>query len=296
MRRMPPLVLLRSFEAAARLESFALAANELHLTPSAISHQVKDLEAYFARPLFVRKNRRVTLTPEGRRLQDSLGRVFDVIESACQEVSLTPQSQVLALHCAPSFAAKWLGPRLPGFMQLFPDITIRLTTGADLLDLTRSQELDVIISYGTKSERPGLHTVALGVEKIVPLCSPKLLRQGVSVREQICALTLIDSQLSDVTWKRWFDLNRLTLPDRPRPSFDRAALSISAAVDGVGVSLESSLLAQRELERGDLVELGQDEFEPLAQSIHFLTCRSNEKKRAKVKHFCEWLMQSLPPA
>lgn len=294
MRRMPPLVLLRSFEAAARLESFALAANELHLTPSAISHQIKDLEAYFARPLFVRKNRRVELTPEGRRFQDSLGRVFDVIESACQEVSLTPQSQVLALHCAPSFAAKWLGPRLPSFMQLYPDITIRLTTGAEPIDLTRIQEVDVAISYGTKIERPGVQTMALGIEKIVPLCSPKLLRKDVPVREQICELTLIDSQLSDMTWIQWFALNRLSLPERPRPSFDRAALSISAAVDGVGVTLESSRLAQRELERGDLVVLGQDEFEPLAQPIHFLSCRSNEKNRNKVSHFCEWLVQSLP--
>src|SRR6202020_1944430 len=101
MRRIPNFVLLRAFEAAARLESFTLAAEELHLSQSAISHQVKELEEYFGRPLFYRRNRRVETTSEGRRLFDSLGRVFDVIEAACSEVALSPQAQVLAVHCAP---------------------------------------------------------------------------------------------------------------------------------------------------------------------------------------------------
>ena len=117
MRRVPNFVLLRAFEAAARLESFTLAARELCLTQSAISHQVKELEEYFGRRLFDRRTRRVELTPEGKRLQESLSRVFDVIEAACNEVALAPQSQVLAVYCAPSFAVKWLGPRLPQFMQ-----------------------------------------------------------------------------------------------------------------------------------------------------------------------------------
>src|ERR1700744_2525775 len=112
MRRIPNFVLLRAFESAARLQSFTLAAEELHLTQSAISHQVKELEEYFGRPLFIRRNRRVEMTPEGLGLQERLVRVFDVIEAACNEVSLAPDAQVLVLHSAPSFAAKWLGPRL----------------------------------------------------------------------------------------------------------------------------------------------------------------------------------------
>lgn len=291
MRRIPNFVLLRSFEAAARLEGFTLAAAELHLTPSAISHQVRELEDYFGRPLFLRRNRRVELTPEGRRLQDSLARVFDVIEAACNEVSLAPQSQVLALHCPPSFAAKWLGPRLPGFMQAQPQINIRLTSGAEPLDLTRVQEVDVAISYGTRIERPGLVCVPLGIEKIVPLCSPRLIRHDVPIRQQIRELVLIDSQLSGVSWSSWFRLNDLRLPARPRPSFDRAALSISAAADGVGVALESSRLAEREIERGDLVVLGQDEFAALEQATHFLSWRASDAQLNKVRIFRDWLLR-----
>jgi LysR family transcriptional regulator, glycine cleavage system transcriptional activator len=290
MRRIPNFVLLRAFEAAARLESFTLAANELHLTQSAISHQVKELEEYFGRPLFHRRNRRVETTSEGRRLHESLGRVFDVIEAACGEVALEPQAQVLAVHCAPSFAAKWLAPRLPQFMQAHPTVTIRLSSDAEPADLLRVREVDVAISYGFAHERAGVFTRALGAERIVPLCSPSLLREGVPVAEQIGKMTLIDSQLSRVTWPGWFALNGLELPRGPRPSFDRAALAISAAVDGMGVALETTRLAERELTRGDLIELGAGVFAPLARETHFLSYRVNERNVEKVKCFCDWVV------
>lgn len=292
MRNIPNFVLLRAFEAAARLESFSLAAAELYLTPSAISHQVKELEEHFGRPLFVRRNRRVELTGVGRRLQDSLGRVFDVIESACLEVALAPDSQVLALHCPPSFAVKWLGPRLPDFMKRFPDITLRLTTGAEPLDLTRVREVDVAISYGSALERPGLLGAPLGEEPIVPLCAPALVDERRPWRAQIQDLVLIDSQLSGMSWAQWFRLNDLTLSARPRPSFDRAALAIAAAVAGVGVALESERLAEREIERGELLVLGSGEFVALSQAIHFLSYRASDKQSRKVRVFNDWLLSA----
>src|SRR5690606_15745880 len=164
VRRIPNLALLKTFESAARLESFTLAALELHVTQSAVSHQVRKLEEYFGRALFIRQNRRVQLTAEGRRLLESLSRVFDVIETACAEVTLAPQAQVLALHCSPSLASKWLSPRLPDFMQAHPDIIIRLTSGAEPIDLTRARELDLVISYGAIRERAGIISMPLGAE------------------------------------------------------------------------------------------------------------------------------------
>lgn len=289
MRRIPNFVLLRAFEAAARLESFTLAAGELHLSQSAISHQVKELEEYFGRPLFYRRNRRVETTSEGRRLFDSLGRVFDVIEAACNEVALAPQAQVLAVHCAPSLAVKWLGPRLPEFMQAHPGITIRLSSGAEPIDLTRVHEVDVAISYGTVVERPGLKVFSLGAERIVPLCAPSALHKDRPLAQQMADATLIDSQLSQITWRDWFMLNGLVFPSRPRPSFDRGALAISAAVDGMGVALETTRLAERELARGELVEVGADVFTPFMRETHFLSYRTNERNLDKVKLFRNWL-------
>jgi LysR family glycine cleavage system transcriptional activator len=289
MRRIPNFVLLRAFEAAARLESFTLAAHELHLTPSAISHQVRDLEEYFGRPLFIRRSRRVDATAEGRRLFLSLTRVLDAMEASCSEVTLAPHEQVLALHCAPSLAVKWLGPRLPAFMQAHPDITIRLSSGAEPLDLTQVREIDIAISYGYAQERSGLDVTALGLERIAPLCSPALLQGEMSDAARIASLTLIDSQLSQVTWRDWFMLNDLTLPTRPRPSFDRAALAISAAADAMGVTLESVRLAERESARGELVEIGTDVFRPIARETHFFAQRANERLVDKVRIFREWL-------
>lgn len=294
MRRIPNFVLLRAFEAAARLQSFTKAAQELHLTPSAISHQVRELEEYFGRPLFVRRNRHIEVTAEGQRFYLSVTRVLDALEASCSEVALAPSAQVLALHCAPSFAVKWLGPRLPEFMQTHPDITIRLTSGAEPIDLTEVREVDLAISYGWARQRAGIEVTPLGKERIVPLCSPKmavLASPAESAAEHIAAVTLIDSQLSQVTWRDWFTANGLALPVRPRPSFDRAALAISAAVDGMGMTLESTRLAERELTRGDLVEFGEGKFTPITRETHFYTQRTNQGHIAKISAFREWLFE-----
>jgi len=290
MRRIPKFSLLHTFEAAARTESFSMASEELCITPSAVSHQIRELESYLGRKLFVRQNRRVELTGEGRRLQDSLSQVFESIETACDEVRLAPQEQILAIYCAASFAVKWLGPRLPEFVKAYPDITLRLTSGAEQIDLTRTKELDVVISYNEPPARKGVVSQALGQEKIVPLCAPSLLSPTQTAREQMPGLVLIESQLNRVKWSNWVAVNRLTLPTRPRPSFDRAAMSISAAADGMGVALESTRLAEREITRGDLVVVGADEFEPILQETHFLSYRSVEHTLQKVRAFRDWLL------
>ncbi|NPT61273.1 LysR family transcriptional regulator [Paraburkholderia sp. 5N] len=290
MRKLPNFVLLRAFEAAARLHSFALAARELCLTPSAISHQVKELEEYFGRPLFIRRNRRIEPTPEALRLLDSVSRVFDVLESACAEVSLAPHAQVLAVHCPPSFAVKWLAPRLSDFARHYPDITLRLSTGPEPLDLNRAQEIDVTISYGSALDRPGVVTVPLGREPLVPMCSPALLERAATVEQLVQQATLIDSPLSRVTWRDWFEANAMPMPERPRPSFDRAALAISAAVDGMGLVLESVRLAERELARGELVEIGRDRFVRFERETHFLSCRTTEINQPRLAAFRQWLL------
>lgn len=293
MRKIPNFVLLRAFEAAARLQSFTLAAHELHLTPSAISHQVRELEEVFGRALFVRGHRRVDLTSEGRRLMESLTRVFDALETCCAEVNLAPSDQVLSVYCAPSFAAKWLGPRLPGFTKEHPRITIRLSSGSEPLDLTRAREVDVAITYGHALQRPGVEVMPLGKERIVPLCSRSLKHPKRSWRDLMSELTLIDSQLNQVTWRDWFVLNGLPMPQRPRQSFDRGALSISAAVDGMGVALETTRFAERELVRGDLIEVGPTVFKHIQREMHFLSQRTTDTQLDKVKRFREWLLQEV---
>ena len=289
MRNLPPLARLRTFEAAARLQSFALAAQELHLTASAISHQIRDLERHFGRALFERRHRQVQTTQEGRRLFESLGRLFDALEATCAEVQLPTHDEVLAVHCAPSLALKWLGPHLPSFVAQHPAINIRLTTGADPVDLGVVRDIDVALSYGAARHKPGLDVISLGDERIAPLVSPTLLVATEPPAQAIQRLTLIDSQLSPVGWAEWFELNGLALPQRPRPSFDRAAMAISAAADGMGVALESTRLAAREIERGDLVVLGERSLQKIVRPVHFLSVRTADRARAPVVAFVQWV-------
>lgn len=293
MRRIPPLARLRTFEVAARLQSFALAAQELHLTASAVSHQMRDLERHFGRALFERRHRRVQTTPEGRRLFDSLARVFDALEAACAEVALPQHDEVLVVHCAPSLAIKWLGPRLPAYLAAHPGLNVRLTTGPEPLDLALVRDVHVVLAYGAPpAERPGVDVLPLGRERIAPLLAPALLPPRSRAADLVRRLTLIDSTLSPVTWPQWFERQQLALPAAPRLAFDRAAMAIAAAADGLGVALESTRLAARELERGELVELGRKVFAPLERTVHFVGVRRADRARPVVGDFVSWVLAS----
>lgn len=290
MRKLPSFFSLRAFEAAARQGSFALAAQELHLTPSAISHQIRGLETYFGKPLFERLTRRVALTSDGVQLLAGLSRAFDLIESSCADLRLPAETESLAVHSTPSFASQWLGPHLPHFMQQHPLITIRMSSGAEPMDLIQHEEIDIAIAYGAAKARSGVTIEALGTEVIAPLCSPKLLKGNAEIDlNDMTRFTLIDSQLSPVTWKNWFDLHGLTLPERPRLSFDRGALAISAALNGLGVALESTRLAKQEMADGALVQLGKTTFRPLIREMHFVCYRAARMDSGKIKAFRNWL-------
>ncbi len=292
MRRFPSFLALRAFEAAARLGGFTLASQELHLTPSAISHQVRSLERYFGRALFVRGSRRVSLTEEGARLQIGLSSAFDTIEAICDELSPAPSHHLLAIHCTPSLASNWLGPRLPAFMRRHPSISIRLSSGADRVELIRRADLDVLIAYGAAPETHGLVTVALGIEEVTAFCTPEM-AAGFNPDDPAAwsRLVLIDSLVSPVRWSDWFQINKLpNPPGRLRPSFDRGALAISAAVQGMGVALETHRFVREELMRGKLVRLGGARLRPVRRAMHFVCYRAAQTNMGKMTAFRDWLV------
>lgn len=297
MRQIPSFLALRAFEAAARLGSFVLASEELHLTPSAISHQVRSLEAHFDRLLFVRRNRQVALTPEGRGLLGRLTPALDAIEAACAEVGRGPAVQTLCVHCAPSFASKWLGPRLPLFMRRHPGIGIRLSASADPIDLMRHEELDLVIAYGPVPPRRGVVVEGLGVEQVAALAAPDVGRMHDPLdASALRRLVLIESAVSPVRWADWCGLNGVALPAAgaaSRPSFDRGALAVSAAVQGLGAVLESTRFAQEEIARGELVLLGGRAMRSVPRTLHFLCTRTAQRELPRVVAFREWLLETL---
>ena len=290
MRQLPSFFSLRAFESAARHESFTLAAQELHQTTSAISHQVRALEAWLGISLFFRQTRRVTLTQQGRRLLENLTSGFDLIEKACHDLRPRDQALVLSVHCAPSFASKWLGPRLGQFMQAHPAITIHVSSSAEPADLHRDGTPDFDIAYGAPPPRRGIVVESLGPEAVLPMCSPRLIEQGMPVvPADLTGFTLIDSKLNPVQWTDWCAANRLKLPDRARPSFDRGSLAIAAAVDGLGVALESRRFAELELATGALVVLGGPAFQAIERDTHFLCYRRADRGSQRMTAFRDWL-------
>ena len=294
MRRLPPFSALRAFEAAARLGSFASAGGELHQTPSAISHQVRALEAWLEQPLFVRSARRVMLTADGDRLLGELSAALDQIEDACNALRPTAERSSLSVHCSPSFASKWLGPRLSKFMQAHPAVTIRLTSSAEPIDLRSHADIDIDITYGVPPARTGVVVESLGSEPTLPLAAPRLFDGAPPTRPRdLAAFTLIDSKLNPVQWADWCKLNGLKLPPSARPSFDRGSLAVAAAADGLGIALETSRFAEAELARGELMVLDGPGFRRIERATHFLCYRKTNEERAPIVAFKQWLAAEL---
>lgn len=285
---------IQAFEAAARLSSFALAAEELFVTPSAISHQIKLIEEQLNIKLFHRVHRAAILTDSGRQYAEEITAAFTRIEQATRAVGRMAKSDILTVHCTPSFATQWLMPRIARFSSQHPDIDVRLNASSGAVDLI-ADNVDVAIRYGArKLQPPGTMVLELPPETVVPLCAPMLatgehpIARVADLREH----TLIHSEGCLVGWRDWMRLHRKTPLDITRgPRFDRSFMSISAAVDGLGVCLESLLLARRELESGRLVApLG---LEGLKVHGYTLTLLKSRADLPKLRSFQDWLFAEL---
>lgn len=297
MRTLPPLKALQAFEAAARHRSVKLAADELNVTPSAISHQVKALEMHLGVLLFHRTNRKVILTDVGRSYLELIQGAFDRIDGATRKIVEDGFTDVLTVHCAPSFAPAWLMPRLHSFLEENPDIDIRLHATPEPCEFVRGN-VDVEIRYG-HGDWPGLHVTPLMTELVTPMCAPALLK-GLSDPPRpgdLVHAPLLHSERSMVSWPRWFDANGVEGANITRgPRFDRGYLSLQAAVDGWGFALESTVFAERELRAGQL-------FMPFVKSSvsievlsHYLVCPETAHEVPKVRKFREWICRQAEPS
>jgi len=285
---------IQAFEAAARLSSFSLAADELFVTPSAVSHQIKLLEEQLSVRLFHRMHRTVILTDSGRRYAEEVGAAFARIDKATRDIGRVAKSDILTLHSTPSFATQWLMPRLARFSALHPDIDLRLNASNDPVDLTR-EAVDIDLRYGARRLQPaGTMVLDLPTETIVPLCSPTLLEGEHPIRTvaDLRHHTLIHSEGCLVGWRDFMRLHRKTPIDISRgPRFDRSFMAISAATDGGGVCLESLLLVQRELETGRLVApFGLDGLKVNGYTLNLLKSCAD---LPKVRSFQDWLFEEL---
>lgn len=293
MRRMPALKAVQAFESASRLGSFAAAAEELHLTPSAISHQIRSLEARLGITLFHRVHRSTVLTDVGRRYAETVAEAFGLIEAGTRAIERTGKADILTVHSVPSFATQWLMPRLSRFSSLNPDIDLRLNASVGVVDLAGG-EADFDIRYGTVFPENGVTVQPFPEETIVVLCAPALAagRGGIRRHAHLADQVLIHSEVNRYTWRDWqHDHPGISLPLERGPRFDRSFMAISAATDGVGVALESRLLIERELESNRVVlPFGTEGPKLVCHHLKFLKTKA---RLPKMRAFQDWLSEEL---
>jgi len=289
---LPPLRAIQSFEQTARFGNVARAAEVLDLTPSAVSHQLAKLEALIGRQLFVRAARGVSLTPVGEQyLKDVSGLLHSLAvatERAASDVSL----DCLRLHSAPSFGLLWLMPRLEAFRMSHPDIQINLSCSYESLHFSRDK-IDVDIRHG-QPNWPSYEVRTVRNETFAVLASPKLLeRHGVNGAADLLERDLILSEATLLKWPEWFAQHGLARPEKPYAlSFDRSYMTLEAASHGLGFALESSLLAQKYLASGTLVEVAPEALSaPVA--AHHLVFPKAHSGFPRVRRFLEWMESEL---
>lgn len=287
MSTIPPISTLLAFEAVARRRSFAIAASELHLTASAVSHQISRLEAQLGVRLFERSAHGVRLSVAGETYQRRVSGALMALSSATDDLR-QGNGNSLFVHSAPSIASLWLMPRLRAFSQEHPEISLNLSAAHTTSDFALGQA-DVDIRYGVP-HWPDLIVEPLFEEKVLPLASPGFIREHKLKRpEQLFELPLIQSNVSVVQWPDWF----LRFTDRRSPDvfavrFDRAQMALDAATLGLGIALESSTIAASHIAERKLKPVF-----PQTMAIpikgHFVVYPVRHAKRPAVEAFVEWV-------
>jgi LysR family transcriptional regulator, glycine cleavage system transcriptional activator len=284
-----PISAIRAFEAAARTGSFRDAANELHLTPSAISHAIRKLESTMSTTLFERGTRSVRLTPAGENLMRHAGAAFDNLRRGIEEVA-GRGPQLLRVHSAPSFAAQWLAPRLGRFIAAEPKLEVRLAASAEYARFS-NDDFDLDIVYG-QPRGEGVEIVPLGEETITPLCTPEIAKR-IRKPKDLFNQVLIRSEVKQVQWHQWFAANGLEPPAIHGMRFDRSFLAIAMASSGLGVTLESTLLAEREIKTGRLIAPLAGRSIDIRYVGHHLVFPRASRQRHPVRAFAEWIAAEL---
>lgn len=283
MNDLPPLHTLPAFEAAARLGSFLAAAEALHLTPSAISHRIKQLEEHLGQPLFERRHRAVVLTAAGRRYLAVVREALLRLDEA-SAVLRAPRRERLRISAAPALGSKWLVARVAEYQQGHPDLEFTLGTTTGLRPLLNG-EADIGLRYG-EEEWPGLLAWKLFEERVFPVCSPTL-AANLQTPTDLDGVRLLRHPL--LSWSRWFAAAGLRQPEPASgPTYEDALLMLEAAVAGHGVALMAATLAQPYLDEGRLVRPFAEDCPD--RSFYIVAPPAVQEKPA-IMDFIRWLLR-----
>lgn len=294
-RQLPPLNALRAFETAARHMSISQAANELRVTPAAISHQIRILEDHVGLPLFIRNGRGLALTDAGSAGLRDLREGFARLGAAMDAIDSLGETGVLSISVAPSFAAKWLLPRLDSFQSAHPEIDVHVSASMELANFVKDS-VDLAIRYGA-GRYSDVSVERLLTESVIPVCNPDFLKRHgpFTTPGDLVEATLLhddspDNDPSCPNWEMWLTAAGARHIDAARgPRFNQSSLVIEAAMLGRGVALAKTALAARDLRHGRLVQ-------PFASAVkldfaYFVVAPRSKLNLPKVSHFLHWLRQ-----
>jgi LysR family glycine cleavage system transcriptional activator len=289
---------LRAFWAAARHRSFAAAADELHVTASAVSLQIRQLEEELDFKLFERTPKGLVLTPQGARLLPGITQAFEHLKGTIAAIDDgAPGAGSLSISVAPSFATKWLLPRLGGFLDRNPDVQVDVKANIELTDFARD-EVDLAIRYGSGTY-PGLTVELLLEDRMFPVCSPELLmrygqRNPARVFSEAPLLhdVSVDRDPADPSWKMWLKASGLEEIDwRKGPRFNQTALALDAALAGLGIALAPAALVATDLAAGRLVRLANEEWK--GGFAYYLVHPADKAGLPALQRFKSWLRAAL---
>ena len=292
-RSLPPLNALRAFEVAARHMSISQAAAELRVTPAAVSHQIRLLEDHVGLPLFMRNGRGLALTDAGSAGLRDLREGFARLGAAMDAIDSLGEAGVLSVSVAPSFASKWLLPRLELFQSAHPEIDVHVSASMQISDFVKDG-IDVAIRYGA-GRYSDVAVERLLTESVVPVCSPEYLMQHgpFYLPSDLTEATLLhddspDNDPSCPNWEMWLGAAGAPNIDSSRgPRFNQSSLVIEAATLGRGVALAKTALAARDLRQGRLVQ-------PFTSSVkvdfaYYIVAPRAKLNLPKVSYFIDWL-------
>jgi LysR family transcriptional regulator, glycine cleavage system transcriptional activator len=288
-RRLPNLAALRAFEAAARLGNFSRAAEEIHVTHGAISHQVRALEEELGVILFTRHGKRISVTPDGERFADTLRRALSEIASAADALRADSRANKLTITALPSFAARWLSPRIGRFIEQHPDLEVMLQSSGALTDFVR-ESVDLGIRFG-KGSYPGLATEKIMDDHYYPVASPRYNGGRLpKTPKELAAGTLLRCEMEP--WTPWFRAAGLeALEPTGGLVFEDSSMLVRAAAEGHGIALARHAIAMTEIASGELVRLF-DTVIPCPDS-YFLVCPPKSLQKPQVQAFRTWLLKEL---
>jgi len=290
MERLPPLNALRAFEAAGRLGSVTAAARELSVTPAAVSHQIRALEAHLRMQLFTRTHRAITLTPAGEQYLADIGKHFAGLRRSTQKVIGLRDRQSLRVQAHATFAMRWLIPRLSSFHTSHPTIEVKLTTSIALSD-PDPMDFDAAIRLGDGTWK-GFRSYPLVANRLAPVCKPDFLRSRPHLArpDGLARETLLHSLARPDDWALWLSAHDA---DAVNPyggvKYESSVLSYQAAIEGQGIALAQQALVEEDIRAGRLTYVYED-FLDLGPYTYYLLCPLDVPASPALELFRQWLV------